>query len=165
MKTIYHYHHVTGEFTCTSIADESPLEPGIALIPAYATDIPVPETMNGKRVVFSDNEWHVLEAATETSPIQEEVNETPSQKIARYEAALDAFLDSVARSHRYNDRFTFALRAAYPGPYQKEGLAFAQWMDGCNVAGYALLTSVETLTDLPSVEEFLESLPEFVIPT
>lgn len=87
-------------------------------------------------------------------------------KIAKYEHALDSHLDNVARLHRYNDRFTFALRAGYVGPYQAEGIAFAQWMDACNVAAYALLQQVIAGTiEAPAPDAFIASLPAFVMPS
>lgn len=96
---------------------------------------------------------------------EEEADQLNSQKssiVSVYEAELDKFLDSVARSHRYNDRFTFAIRAAYPGPWQAEGLAFAQWMDTCNAQAYQMLLDVqEGRLQQPTVEEFLNSLPDF----
>lgn len=86
------------------------------------------------------------------------------QIIAQYEAALDAHLDSVAHAHRYKDRFSFALRAGYPGPYHDEGAAFAAWMDTCNAQAFALLQSVQSgAAELPTIEAFISSLPEFVL--
>lgn len=85
-----------------------------------------------------------------------------SRNIARYEAALDAHLDAVARQYRYDNRFTFALRAAYPGPWQAEGSAFAQWMDACNAQSFALLQQVLAgEAELPSLADFIAALPEF----
>lgn len=90
---------------------------------------------------------------------------TQSQIIKQYENALDAHLDSVAKAHRYDDRKSFALRAGYIGPYQAEGVAFAQWMDACNVHAYALLQSVIAgTTPLPTIAEMLAALPEFDLP-
>ena len=90
---------------------------------------------------------------------------TQSQIIAQYESALDTHLDSVAKAYRYDDRKSFALRAAYPGPYQAEGLAFAQWMDDCNVQAYSLLQSVTAgETPKPTIEEMIAALPRFVLP-
>ena len=54
---IYNYHPETNLFICESIADESPLEPGIFLIPAYATTIKPPELQEGKTLHFENNEW------------------------------------------------------------------------------------------------------------
>lgn len=41
-QTIYNYHPQTGEATSVAVADPSPLEPGIYLLPAYATPTPAP---------------------------------------------------------------------------------------------------------------------------
>jgi hypothetical protein len=85
-----------------------------------------------------------------------------SRHIAKYEAALDAQLDAVARRYRYDNRFTFALRAAYPGPWRADGIAFAQWMDACNVQAFTLLQEVMAgQAVLPSLADFIASLPEF----
>ena len=43
MDNIYNWHPITKEFVGTSKADESPLEPGVYLIPSYATQTPIPE--------------------------------------------------------------------------------------------------------------------------
>ena len=58
---IYNYHPEYKHFTAVSIADESPLEPGVFLIPAYATDIKPPEVSESKIQVFKDNQWNIIE--------------------------------------------------------------------------------------------------------
>lgn len=86
------------------------------------------------------------------------------KQIAQYESALDTHLDSVAKLHRYDSRLTFALRAGFPGPYQAEGTAFAQWMDTCNVQAFALLSEVQAgNAAMPTIEAFIASLPEFAL--
>lgn len=107
----------------------------------------------GKRIV-SESGYPVLQ----NPPVK-----TADQTIAQYESALDAHLDSVAILHRYDSRFTFALRAGYDGPYRSEATAFAQWMDLCNLQAYALLEEVVAgRVEQPSIEEFIDGLPVFV---
>jgi hypothetical protein len=86
--------------------------------------------------------------------------------LRKFEQALDEHLNSVAQEHRYNDRFTFAIRAGYPGPFQAEGLAFATWMDTCNSQAYQLLTDVQAgTTPMPATPaDFIATLPAFVMP-
>jgi hypothetical protein len=87
------------------------------------------------------------------------------QRLQQCETALDNFLDATAKERRYNDRFTFALRAGYPGPWQAEGQAFAVWMDGVNAQAYQLLQDVQAgIVPMPTVAEFLATLPAFVWP-
>jgi hypothetical protein len=62
MKTIYNYHPQYGYFMASSEADESPLEPGVYLIPGYATEIAPPEDVAKDRIAIFDpesNEWFV----------------------------------------------------------------------------------------------------------
>ena len=73
--------------------------------------------------------------------------------------------DAAAQSHRYDNRFTCALRAGYPGPFQAEGLAFASWMDTCNAHGYEVMADcLAGARPIPTEEEFLGEMPEMVWP-
>jgi hypothetical protein len=65
-KNIYNYHPETGVFVGTSLADPSPLEPGVFLIPAYATEVPPPAFGDGQEAVFNvgAQEWHVVDLPT-----------------------------------------------------------------------------------------------------
>lgn len=91
--------------------------------------------------------------------------EVTASLIRIYERELDDHMDRVAQQYRYDTRFTFALRAGYTGPYQDEGVAFASWMDQCNAQAYALLDQVlSQQVPLPTIEEFIASLPTFTMP-
>ncbi len=57
IDTIFHYHPTTGEYTGSSPADHSPLEPDAVLIPAHATDQTPPETGVREAAVFRDDAW------------------------------------------------------------------------------------------------------------
>ena len=107
----------------------------------------------GKRIVADQSGNPVL---------QDRNPPTQADTIALYEKALDAHLDSVARLRRYDNRFTCALRAGFPGPYHDDAVAFATWMDGCNVQALALLSEVQLgNAPIPTIDEFIASLPEF----
>lgn len=80
---------------------------------------------------------------------------------ARYDEALMAHFDAVARSGKYDNRLTCALRAGYPGPFQQEGIAFGIWMDDCNLQAYGIMSDVLSgVRPLPTIEQFLAELPE-----
>ncbi|WP_457660263.1 hypothetical protein [Sinorhizobium medicae] len=66
--TVYNYHPSTLEYTGSSQADESPLEPGVYLIPAYATETAPPEFIPGYIFKWAGGEW-VAEAIPSQSSI------------------------------------------------------------------------------------------------
>lgn len=162
MQKIYNYHPETKALLGAAWADESPLDLGGFIVPAFATLIIPPEVPAGKYAAFNGTDWLLLD---DVGPVAETIEETPAQTIARYEAALDHWMDAKARMYRYDNRFTFALRAAYPGPWHNEGVAFAEWMDTCNQQAFDLLVAVQAgQAELPSIEAFIEGLPVLVLP-
>ncbi len=56
----YSYNEITREYTGSEEADESPLEPGVFLIPANAVSIAPPDPMEGYRRVWNDTEWDLV---------------------------------------------------------------------------------------------------------
>lgn len=84
---------------------------------------------------------------------------------ASFTSALEANYDSMAQSKRYDNRLTCTLRAGYPGPFQAEGVAFAVWMDECNVYAYGVMEAVlGGARAMPTTEELISELPELVWP-
>ena len=60
-KTVYNYNPDTGEYLGPETAYESPMEPGVYLIPAHATTIAPPEADAGHVAVFADGAWTLVE--------------------------------------------------------------------------------------------------------
>jgi len=58
---IYNYHPEYKHFIGVSIADESPLEPGVWLIPAQATDIEPPTCDSNQIQIFNGTFWDIVE--------------------------------------------------------------------------------------------------------
>lgn len=85
--------------------------------------------------------------------------------MADYDKAMTDLFDTTAQTKHYDNRITCALRAGYSGPFQPEGVAFAQWMDACNEAGYQIMAQVLAgqITQ-PSVAELLALFPAIVWP-
>lgn len=63
---IYNYSPITKEYLGVSFPDESPLEPGIFLIPANATITPPPIVPEGSFAVFENNIWNTRQILIET---------------------------------------------------------------------------------------------------
>lgn len=80
--------------------------------------------------------------------------------------AMEGLFDATAHQKHYDNRFTCALRAGYPGPFQAEGMAFAAWMDGCNALAYQMLAEVQAGTrQMPvNTDQALALLPVMVWP-
>jgi hypothetical protein len=70
---IYTYHPVTKIFVSESIADESPLEPGVYLIPAHATDIEPSEFSEDEFSVFNEDSksWGIVKEEKIDEVVQE----------------------------------------------------------------------------------------------
>lgn len=58
-QTVYNFHPQTGEFINETSADESPLEPGVILVPAFATQVKPPKTASREVAIFADGSWHI----------------------------------------------------------------------------------------------------------
>jgi hypothetical protein len=59
MKDAYSFHPNTGVFLGVDFAQESPLEPGVFLLPAGATFVEPPQVSEGQHAVWNGNSWEV----------------------------------------------------------------------------------------------------------
>lgn len=57
---IYNYDPITHEFLSEGAADESPLEPGVYLMPANATATPPPALKPGEAAIFDGDKWRAV---------------------------------------------------------------------------------------------------------
>lgn len=91
---IFHYHPDTGILIGEGVADESPLEPGVWLIPAAATTTEPPTAPDGEVAVFADGSW-TLEPIPTPEPAPAPVLAEPEQpltteeRLARYGFTVD----------------------------------------------------------------------------
>lgn len=61
MKNVYAYHPESGEYLGTVPAQESPREPGVWLIPAWATEKKPPKEKAGYLRVWTGKRWKQTE--------------------------------------------------------------------------------------------------------
>lgn len=61
-KTVYLFDAISGEYSGTYEAQESPVQPGSFIVPTSSTDIPPPSLQIGEKAVFSNSAWNVIPA-------------------------------------------------------------------------------------------------------
>ncbi len=94
---IFHYHPETGVLLSPGKADPSPLESGVWLIPAHATDIEPPEPGDSEQVVMVNGIWELKpipiaepEVVHEPMPTTDTEPElTPLEKLERLGLTAD----------------------------------------------------------------------------
>lgn len=70
---VYSYNWATGAYIGEGEADASPLQPGVWLVPAYATLKKPPEAQPGKQAVYNKetDTWSLEPAPVQASPTPE----------------------------------------------------------------------------------------------
>ena len=123
---IYHYNS-DGFLVGTSEADESPLEPGVFLIPAMATETVPPNVAEGMRVRFDGGAW-VVESIPEPEPAPDPEPDGPVppsvytcspwqiRKALNNQGLRQAVEDTVATDQDLKDAWEFAneFRSDHP---------------------------------------------------
>jgi hypothetical protein len=114
-----------GYFVGTTTADESPLEPGIFLLPAGTIDTSIPNLPEGK-VAKWDGEWLFEDIPTPEPEIESEPIElTYAQKRGREYPPITDYIDGVVKGDQdqiqaYIDA-CLAVKAKYPKPTDSVG--------------------------------------------
>ena len=96
MKTVYQLNQ-NGEYTGETIAHESPLEPGIYLIPRGCVETAPPETNEGQVAVW-DGVWTLVDVPEPEKPKEPTAEELTSQKVAARKAEIFGLLDEIDRN-------------------------------------------------------------------
>lgn len=89
---IYHYHPETQEYLGEGLADESPLEPGVWLIPAHATEAAPPPPVAGKTRHIEGGAWVYRDVPPPPSPPEKTTEEIKAEARRQIEAERDAKL-------------------------------------------------------------------------
>jgi len=93
MKTVYQLNQ-NGEYTGETIAHESPLEPGVYLIPGGCVETAPPETKEGQIAVW-DGVWTLVDLPEPEKPKELTAKEIAAQKIATRKAQIGAELAEI----------------------------------------------------------------------
>jgi hypothetical protein len=95
MKTVYQLNQ-NGEYTGETIAHESPLEPGVYLIPRGCVETAPPETEKGQVAVW-DGVWTLVDVPEPEKPKEPTAKEIAAQKVAARKAEILGLLDEIDR--------------------------------------------------------------------
>jgi hypothetical protein len=91
----YTYNPITMEFVGDSSVDESPLEPGVWLMPAYSTEIPAPEFNPETHICYFNkekNSWIIQDVDTEP-----EIERISEEDIAELKEELKEALEEKSK--------------------------------------------------------------------
>lgn len=143
---IYNYDRQTGAYLGPSDADESPMEPGCFMVPAFATKIAPPDVDASKVAVFNPvkNAWEAHAVALE--PIAPEpAAMTFDEKVLVWRKSLQKYLDTAAFAFGFDDMaeaVTYAEEPAVP-KYQIQGRALRAWRSKSWVAFDVLVADIK----------------------
>jgi hypothetical protein len=184
-KLVHHFAPETGEFLVSSSADESPLEPGVVIIPANATIMQPPSVSPGEVAVFRSDGWEIVEdhrgitcwlqdgsqhIITSIGPPPEgsvllRPPSTPEQIIVSFTAAIQQQLDDFARTRGYDSILSACTYAASAVPkFQAEGAYCVSVRDATWAAAGALLAEHTDAVMLPTLDVVLAAMPALAWP-
>jgi len=95
MKTVYQLNQ-QGEYIGETVAHESPLEPGIYLIPGGCIETAPPETKENQVAVWH-GVWTLVDVPEPEKPKEPTAQELAAQKVAARKAEILGLLDEIDR--------------------------------------------------------------------
>jgi hypothetical protein len=116
---IYNYSALDGEYIGESNADESPLEPGVFLIPANATTIVPPAEQDGKTINFENGAWVLKDIPEPEEEPEPEPFTYMQNRAMEYPSPFD-YLDAVVKGDQAQiNKYIadcLAVKQKYPKP-------------------------------------------------
>lgn len=160
-----------GVYVGQAVADESPLEPGVFLIPAGCVETPPPQIPAGMAARWVNGKWvlETIPVAPESPPEPKPavVPLTPEQVKKAFEDAIQLHMDNAARTFGYDDIKSAVTYAEEPAvtKFQLEGRGFRAWRSLVWAYAYEQLALVQNgEREQPTIADFILELPELVIP-
>jgi hypothetical protein len=143
-----------GYFAGMTLADESPLEPGVFLLPGGAVDSPAPAPVEGMRAKWNGEAW-----AYEPVPAEPEPEPEPKQDPDRlFIGATQERLDRFAGTRGYEGILSACTYVTSTVPkFAAEAQYCVEARDATWVAAYEMLDEVKAGTLSP--EDALAALP------
>jgi len=172
-KTVYQidaHNMLRGAITLDE-SDQSPLEPGVWLIPAGCVEIPPPAIPEGKRAIYTGEGWDLVNEPVEESAPDPEPKSEPAdmlpEDMRRYLTSIaQKHMDKTAQQRNYDGILSMCTYATSTNPkFAAEGQAGVEWRDDVWALCYKLLDHVgDGSADSPTAAELIELLPTFSWP-
>lgn len=143
-------------FVGFTLADESPLEQGVYLLPAGAVDTTAPSIPEGKKAKWNGS-W-VYEDIPKPEPEPEPEDPTPEQIKAEIVAATQQRLDDFARTRNYDGILSLCTYATSTKPrFSAEGQYGVEARDDTWATLYEIYDEVQAGTrPMPEIYEDIE---------
>lgn len=155
---IHRYHPDTGEYLGTGAADESPMEPGVFLIPAHATEVEPPQPQAGFMRRFVSGEWGYSPIEASETPPSEEPVVTTAMVNAERDRRIAAGFWFAGTSYDFDDRAKMNISGAAQLAFMAI-VAGAQaddlfWNGGLSPFAWISADNSLATMDAPTVVEF-----------
>jgi hypothetical protein len=161
-----------GIYVGETFADESPLEPGVFLIPGLCVEEKPPAISSGEVAIWTGNSWEVADISVEESAAHdaEEVSSKPLSEEDRaiyFIAGVRLHLDNSAQAFGYDSMqsaVTYAEEPAVP-KFQLEGKSFRAWRSVVWDFTHSQLARLmkDTREEDEVLVDFIKELPPFVV--
>lgn len=162
-KTVYQLDN-NGYYLGETVAQESPLEPGVYLIPAGATEeIPPAYDSTTQVLKMVSGSWTIENKPIPPTP----PDPTPEEIRQNLTIAVSAHMNATAKTLGYSSIHTAVTYADEPAvpKFQAEGQALRAWRSLVWAQCYAILDEVNAGTrPIPTESELIALLPIFVPP-
>jgi hypothetical protein len=153
---IFHFHPETGIYLGPGLADPSPLEPGVHLIPAHSTTVPPAPAPEGTQRQWTGEEWMLVDIPEPPAPPETPEPHTPAPDFRGFLDAVvvgplyQKVLEQSVTSPAVNVAFTRAMGALILAATGKPNIVALQ-------SGLAALLEAMTLTqnDLDALQALL----------
>ena len=96
-----------------------------------------------------------------------DVDPSPEQLLTKLSNSIQTYMDTKAQERRYDGILSLCTYATSTIPkFQAEGQAGVVWRDQCWATAYSIMADVQNgLRTIPTVEELIDEMPEFLWPS
>ena len=103
--------------------------------------------------------WTLASDGTFVAPIKTLPTLTPEEKVAEFEARIEAHVNSVARAKGYNNIDSIAKYLVEGNPFKAEAESLSIWTANVWVSAHIMLNDWQNGGEEPTIDEVIAALP------